>query len=284
MDRGFRQLTFGQLAKKAGILQDAVRQHLGQVPTGETKYETTLSIPGAQIYVPANAVDPNTKTYNVIIHFKSLVPNLAKSGLNTVIVTANEAQGKQFTGDFAKSYSKAKRGDFVSKVLGTIASYLGRKVPGAKLGKWGMSAFSGGSGAVNQILKEKNYPMEPSYIGMYDAMHGEGQVQRWAQENNVASDPGKKLVVVHSAIDPVKYQSTTAAANKLAENLGVQPTQVTWQPGYEPIQPVAQRSLGGINIYQMYDQGNVPLAQLKEQHNSILRGIGDAMRQNLSDW
>jgi hypothetical protein len=119
---------------------------------------------------------------------------------------------------------------------------------------------------------------------MYDAMHGERQVEAWAQENNVAGDPSKKLVIVHSAIDPVKYQSTTDAANKLAEDLGVQPTQVSWQPGAEALQPVSQRSLGGINIYQMYDQGNVPLKQLKEQHNSIMRGIGDAMRQNLSDW
>jgi hypothetical protein len=288
MDQDFRIQAFERLEKTAGVITEKVKQHLQQAPAGgppePTKYETTLNIPGAQIYIPPNAVNPATKTYNVVIHFKSLASHLAKSGLNTVVVTANEAAGKQFTGDFAKSYSKAKRGDFVSKVLGTIQGYLAKKVPGAKLGKWGMSAFSGGSGAVNQILKEKNYPTEPSYIGMYDAMHGERQVQRWAQENNVASDPSKKLVVVHSAIDPVKYPSTTAAANKLADNLGVQQTQVAWQPGYEPIQPVSQRSMGGVNIYQMYSDGRVPLKQLKEQHNSIMRGIGDAMRLNLSDW
>jgi hypothetical protein len=286
MDRSFRRQTLGRLAKQAGILVDMVRKHTGSEPkkAAVTQYETTFNIPGAQIHVPANAVNPQTKTYNVVIHFKSGVGHLAKSGLNSVVVTANEASGKQFTGDFSKSYSKAKRGNFVAKVLGAIQSYLEKKVPGAKLGKWGMSAFSGGSGAVNQILKEKNYPTEPSYIGMYDAMHGESQVQRWAEENKVASDPSKKLVIMHSAIDPVKYQSTTEAANKLAAGLGAQPTQVNWQPGYENLQPVGERSIGGAHIYQVYNQGNVPLKQLKEQHNSIMRGIGDAMRLNLSDW
>ncbi len=292
MDQEFRTLAFQRLLflhhKQAGIITEEVKKHLQEAgpavePAKPTQYETTLTIPGAQIYIPANAVNPETKTYNVVIHFKSSASHLAKSGLNTIVVTANEAGGKQFTGDFAKSYSKAKRGDFVSKILGTIQSYLAKKIPEAKLGKWGMSAFSGGSGAVNQILKEKNYPVEPSYIGMYDAMHGEKQIQEWAQENNIAGDPAKKLVVVHSAIDPVKYQSTTEAANKLAENLGVESTQVSWQPGSET-QPVSQKSRGGINIYQMYDQGNVPLKQLKEQHNSIMRGIGDVMRLNLSDW
>jgi hypothetical protein len=286
MDRGFRAQTLGRLAKQAGLLTSMVQQHFGTTAGKKepTKYETTFNIPGAQIHVPANAVNPNTKVYNIVIHFKSTAGHLAKSGLNTVVVTANEAGGNQFTGDFSKSYSQAKRGKFVSKVLSAVQGYLGKKVPGAKLGKWGMSAFSGGSGAVNRILKEKNYPSPPSYIGMYDAMHGERQVQQWAEENNVASDPTKKLVVMHSAIDPGKYQSTTEAAEKLSANLGAQPTQVAWQPGHEPIQPVSQRSVGGVHVYQMYDQGNVPLKQLKDQHNSIMRGIGDAMSMHLGDW
>ena len=286
MDRGFRIQTLGLLAKQAGVLTNMVQKHFGQTVDKKepTKYETTFNIPGAQIHVPANAVNPETKTYNVVIHFKSVAGHLAKSGLNTVVVTANEAGGMQFTGNFAKSYSKAKRGQFVSKVLSAVHGYIAKKVPGAKLGKWGMSAFSGGSGAVNQILKEKNYPKPPDYIGMYDAMHGERQVQRWAEENNVAADPSKKLVVMHSAIDPVKYQSTTEAANKLSTNLGAQPAEMTWQPGHEQLQPVGHRAVGGVHVYQVYDQGKVPLKELKNQHNSIMRGIGDAMSVHLSDW
>ena len=82
----------------------------------------------------------------------------------------------------------------------------------------------------------------------------------------------------------MEYQSTTAAANKLSANLGAQPSEMAWQPGHEQLQPVGHRSVGGVHVYQVYDQGKVPLKELKNQHNSIMRGIGDAMNQHLSDW
>jgi hypothetical protein len=297
MDREFRRQTLGRLAKQAGVLVDVVQKHFGVAPGKKepTKYETTLSIPGGKIHIPANAVKKDG-TYNVMIHFKSKLAHPAKSGLNVVMVMANEASGKQFAGDFAKSYSKKQRGNFVAKALGTIQSYLSKKVPGAKLGKWGMSAFSGGSGAVTRILKEKNYPTEPSFVGMYDALHSSNRtrpedmaVVQWAERNNVAKDPSKKLVIMHSAIpmtrkqQSIGVQSTTEAAHKVTGRLGVQYGQPqTYQAGTEPIAPISEAASGGVHVYQMYGKGSD--TKLKDQHWAIMRAIGDSYATHLSDW
>lgn len=282
MDRSFRRQTLRKLASYGPITQ-AVSTGLAAGSAGpkETKYdEATFNISGGTIYIPANAVKPDG-TYNVIIAFKSGIGHIAKGGMNAVIVTANEAPGNQFTGDFGKRYG-AQQPRFISEALGAVQNYLKKKNPNAKLGKYAISAFSGGSGAITGGGTSQGLQLPPeannNFAGfvMVDSLHEPQTLLDWAKKNNITGDPSKKLAIIHSMIRPPQGASTSAVGQKFVDEFGLSRQEPTNWDSSIPA-PISVASKGGLSVIQMPGTD-------AEAHRKLMRGEGQLMSYIFPDW
>lgn len=231
--------------------------------------------PGTNVLVPANPIMPDgTVNIMIVIRGGGGAEWANKSSLNAVIVTA-EAGGMASL-ENTQAYGRAAFPNAViSKICQALTEKTGKPI---KLGKFGLSSFSGGYDAVNKILMHRGelfytlngqkikYDIDSVY--MMDGMHhsikdnpdgsANPEMAAYIQYAKEAmKDPSKKFLIMHSAIKP-PYASTTETSDYILKHLGlnrkISDGKQVFTKGSESIAPKTVAGAGGFNVYQMYDQ------------------------------
>lgn len=214
--------------------------------------------PGTTVMIPQNPVKGNGEV-DFVFQIRGIsggdTKTASKLGLNAVVITA-EAGGLGSKENLAQFGSANFINNGIAKVLG----FLQKKYPDKKLtrGKLAVSWFSGGYAAGRNILAERNkipggIDAAISIDGMHDAPGTEGAKAYLDFAKEVAKDPNKKFVVIHSAVNPGKYTSTTQSADYLLNQMNLQRQKIEQWNG-QGTKPAGQAELGGFKTIQLYDQ------------------------------
>lgn len=307
MDKSFRKNTLYQIAKEAGILADIVDKAISsqgmdplKLKTDKIKYTATLPLSGgAQAAIPENPFGPNGEV-NIMFQFRYLqsAPPGVGAGINTVVVYA----------DVSKTYGDP---NFISQSINTIINYLKKFNPSARLGKYGISAFSGGYYPVELLLRKRDELKQKvgkdlDAVILGDAGHtrlNEAAMSGFIDYAKEAANPqsGKKFVSVHSAIPGVDYRggkkrtytSTTEHANYILNHLGLERHKVN-EDDFENwrLKPKSVAHKGGFTVIQADDDPkrawnpkntNAP-GSSGWVHNEIARTLPLVWNQYLKDW
>ncbi|HEY8945807.1 MAG TPA: hypothetical protein VIM73_16170 [Polyangiaceae bacterium] len=102
---------------------------------------------------------------------------------------------------------------------------------GARIGRIGLSAWSAGYGAIQNILAAPENQKRVDIVVLLDGLHcgytgrslNEGQLGPFLEFSRRAAAGRKLMVVTHSSIIPPGYASTTETANYLVHKLGGRP-------------------------------------------------------------
>ncbi len=263
MDQNFRHATLQHLVKQAGVVSDMVDKAL-EVKNKVLNFISIGSVgPGTTVMVPPNPVKPDGSV-DIVFQIRGLAGGDTKTagsmGANAVIITA-EAGGLGSKENLAAFGSPA----FVNKAVGQIISAIQSKNPDKKivLGKLVVSSFSGGGSATASLLVNRGAlpkgTTPPKFV-FIDGLHADpkGQVMKeivnYAKEvkNNPAAG---ELSIVHTAVVPGGYASTTQVADHLLQELGLQRQRVSDKQGEgDDVRPVAEAQSGGLKVVQLYDQ------------------------------
>lgn len=259
MDREFRKDTFKHLLKNAGVVSDLVEKSFAK----PTNYRTLGSVGrGTTVMMPENPVKPDGSV-DIIFQIRGMAGGDTKTassiGKNAVIITA-EAGGKGSKENLEAYGSPAFINESVAKVLGTLKQNFPDK--NVHLGKLTVSSFSGGGSATAQLLMNRqSLPKgsQPPKFVFIDGLHSDpkGNVMKavvdYAKEVKDNPQAGE-LSIIHTAVVPGGYASTTQVADSLLGQLGLQ-RQPTNQPQGEGdiVRPTSAARAGGLSVVQLYD-------------------------------
>lgn len=276
MDPNFRRTTLLKIAANAGLLTSFVEKELNPKP----QFSSLGSVgPGTTVMMPSNPVKPDGSV-DILINIRGIpggdTKRASSLGVNAVIVTA-EAGGKG-NKENVVAYGNA---NFINNAVSQVLNFVQNKFPDKKIkrGKLVISGFSGGAGAVAAALTQRS-SIKGGVDGVVlnDGLHADpnspqmNAVLEYAKE--AEKDPNKKLKVIHTAITPGKYISTTQTANYLLDQLSLQrkPTE-NWN-GKGP-KPKTEAKKGGVEIYQLFDKE--PPYMVKDPNTGELKPnlIGD---------
>lgn len=260
MNREFRKNTFKHLLKRAGLVSDLVEKSFSKTPTN---YRTLGSVGrGTTIMVPDNPVKPDGSV-DIIFQIRGIAGGDTKTasaiGKNAVVITA-EAGGKGSKENLVAYGSPA----FINEAVGKIIANLKQNFPekNVHLGKLTVSSFSGGGSATAKLLMNReSLPKgsQPPKFVFIDGLHAEpnGNVMKavvdYAKE--VKDNPkAGELSIIHTAVVPEGYASTTQVADHLLDQLGLQrqPTNLPQGEG-DVVQPTSVANAGGLSVVQLYN-------------------------------
>ena len=268
LESEFRYLALKKLAENSGVITNLVENKLGLDPISQEKkepkkieFQNLGSVgPGTTVMIPTNPVKPDGAV-DIVINIRGIPGGDTKTasslGVNAVIVTA-EAGGL----GSKENQSQFGNAAFINKAVNTVLGHLKKKYPEKNIhrGKLVVSGFSGGGGAIASLLTQKeNVPGGIDGIIINDGLHANpgtpamNAVLEYARE--AEKNPDKyRFSLIHSAVNPGKYISTTQTANYLLQQLGMerQKHEQEWN-GIGP-KPASQASKGGVKITQLYDQ------------------------------
>lgn len=260
----FRLLTLQKIAINAGLL-DTVEQALGDnsssTPPEPPKSFKVAAIncgPGTTTMVPENPVQ-NDGTVNIVINIRGIAggdtKGAASLGVNAVIVTAEK--GGLGSAENQKEYGNA---NFVNRCVSTIISSLQKQYPDKNVhrGKLIVSGFSGGGASIAAILAQESQ-VQGGIDGaiINDGLHANpgtpemNGVLNYAKE--AQKNPNKKLNIIHTAVEPGKYISTTQTSDYLLNQLNLKRNPVENWNGIG-VKPISRASSGGVTITQLYDE------------------------------
>ncbi len=263
MNDNFQRWTLYKLAQNSsGPLATLVQKKLNLSAPEPKKIEfQTLGSVGAgtTVMMPSNPVKADGSV-DIVINIRGIAGGDTKTasslGVNAVVITAE-------AGGLGSKENQAQFGNanFVNRAVETVLNFLKKKYPDKKIhrGKLVVSGFSGGGGAIAQLLTERNkIKGDVDGIVINDGLHANpgtpamNAVLEYAKE--AQKNPDKKFNLIHSAVNPGKYISTTQTANYLLSQLGLerQKSNLDWN-GIGP-KPVSQAQNGGVQITQLYDQ------------------------------
>lgn len=262
MKRELRKIALEQLVKEGGLLSDLVDKAL-EAKKKILNFATIGSVgPGTTVMAPESAVKSDG-TVDIVFQIRGLAGGDAKTagqmGVNAVIVTA-EAGGMGSKENLA-AFGNAT---FINNAVQKILSNLQEKNPDKKvrLGKLTVSSFSGGGSATaNLIVNRKNLPQgtSPPKFVFIDGLHAEpeGSVMKEVVEyaKQVKDNPkAGELAIVHTAVVPTGYASTTQVADHILGQLGIQRNRIGEQGDSDDPRPVAEAQTGGLRVIQLYDK------------------------------
>ena len=297
MNKYFRYLLLTKLQKKAAVY-DSVKSVLEQKgfkaeDINKPVYGGAINIPsvGAGIFVkcPDNPII-NGK-YNVFFQIRSGY-NPTKAGINTILVEA-EAGGK----GSSENTERFGNSDWIKKQLGIIQMILSKKFGNVSLGKLGLGSFSGGYDAVGKIIADPTINDKISGLVILDGIHygkrgkpDPNGLKPWVDfANKVKDDPTKKMVIVHTSVDPGTYASSTDTANYINKNVGAQKTKT--DKSYNGIVPASISNNGGYTAIQLYDQKDpnkfgygYTENEMKSQHIQAAKSLKSIWGEYLKDW
>lgn len=152
-------------------------------------------------------------------------------------------------------YETAFRGGAAfSTLLQSVERAAKKRNPRARLGRIGVSAWSAGYGAIQNILASPEHRSRIDSVVLLDGLHcsyagrslNEGQLGPFIAFARLAAAGKKLMVVTHSSIVPPGYASTTETANYLVHKLGGKP-QATRPRASDPL---------GLELISRYSRGN----------------------------
>jgi hypothetical protein len=117
------------------------------------------------------------------------------------------------------------------RLVKNVEQALSTEVRRAKVRRIGLSAWSAGYGAVQEILRQRAWRERVDTVVLLDGMHagylGEGlnevQLEPFVAFAQKAAANKALMIVSHSSIIPPGYASTTETANYLINELGGRP-------------------------------------------------------------
>lgn len=260
MNREFRKNTLKHLLKTSGLVSDLVEKSL----TPPTSYRTLGSVGrGTTVMIPDNPVKPDGSV-DIIFQIRGLAGGDTKTatsiGKNAVIITA-EAGG---IGSKENLNAYGHPG-FINEAVNKIINNLKQKFTdkNIRLGKLTVSSFSGGGSATAQLLMNREQlprGSEPPKFVFIDGLHADpgGNVMKavvdYAKE--VKNNPGSgELSIIHTAVVPGGYASTTQVADHILNQIGVQRQLVNLSQGEgDEVRPTSAAQAGGLKIVQLYDK------------------------------
>lgn len=261
MDRNFRRITLEKIAENAGILTQTVQKAIQNPISPKPTFKTLGSVgPGTTLMMPANPVKADGSV-DIVINIRGIaggdVGFASSLGVNAVIISAE-------AGGLGSKQCQEKFGNaaFVNGAVSKVIGFLQKQFPDKNVhrGKLIVSGFSGGGGAIAQMLTQKDQ-IQGGLNGVLinDGLHANpgtpemNAVLDYAKE--AEKNPDKyKFSLIHSAVNPGKYISTTQTADYLLNQLNLQrkPIDQTWN-GVGP-KPVSQAKAGGFVVTQLYDK------------------------------
>ena len=288
----FRCESFKYLTKQSGIVNDIVNKNISQKQLNFSQVSDLNIGPGVKIVFPKDPVKDDN-TVDIMFQFRGGSPKLfAQAGVNAIIVMADA--GGVGGGPSRKAFGSS---NFVNTTINSILKYVSNKTGETiNLGKLGLSAWSGGYDPIHGIMQDhyngKQLIKQPDYVGLFDGMHhsvqqGNPAMKVWEQLAADAQKGKAQFVITHTAVDPVKYPSTTTTTNYLLNNLGVKRQNTNNWTGKSQA-PVSVANSGNFYVYQLYDKQapymsngkvNVP-GTAGHQHIQALQNMPDYWPKN----
>lgn len=255
----FRKQTFQQLLKSSGVLTDTVQEAL--LPGKKTSFKAIGSVgPGTTVMIPENPVKPDGSV-DMVFQIRGIaggdIKSAAKIGVNAVIVSMERGG----IGSLAntQAYGSPR---VINEAVGKILSNLKQMYPGKNLhlGKLTISSFSGGGGATANLLVNRDQltkgTQSPKFVfidGLHTDLNSNTMKGIVDFANQVKSDPSAgELNIVHTAVKPSGYHSTTETADYILNQTGVKRQRVGEQS--DGRQPVSMANSGGLKVIQLYDK------------------------------
>lgn len=269
MKRELRKSAIAAYVKSAGIVTDLVQKSLLDTPEAKPVFKPIGSVgPGTTVMCPQNPVKPDGSV-DVIVQIRGIAGGDTKSvssmGANAVVITA-EAGG---IGSKENSVAFGNSG-FVNSAVSNVLAQLKARFPdkNVHLGKLTISSFSGGGSATAALLINRTQlpkGTEPPKFVFIDGLHIDPKSKEMQSlvdyANQVKNDPSAgQIEIVHTAVVPGGYASTTQVADHILSQTGLQRQKVTdWKGSGPP--PVSQAQSGGLKVVQLYDQKDPYMAK-----------------------
>jgi hypothetical protein len=193
-------------------------------------FDRVMSKAGNTVLIPADCL-PWDGPYDVILHFHgvytALEPALAESGLAAVMVITEDGVG-------ARAYSqKYQFEESLDWLLRGVQAVMQERcpMPGRRIGRVALSAWSAGYAAVYQILSwPKNVERVDAVLledGLHSRLNDDGTIAErdmrpFVEFAREAVAEHKLMAITHSAIVTDGYASTTETTDYLLESLGIE--------------------------------------------------------------
>jgi hypothetical protein len=184
---------------------------------------------GNTLLVPADCL-PWNPSYDLIIHFHgvytALEPALAQSGLAAVMVITEDGVG-------ARAYSQKYQFEGSLRwLLHGVETFMRERcpMPGRRIGRVTLSAWSAGYAAVQQILSwPENFDRVDAVLledGLHARLNDDGTIAQRDMRTFIefarqALAENKLMAITHSAIVTPGYASTTETTDYLLDTLGI---------------------------------------------------------------
>lgn len=291
LDKSTRHILLLKVISSEGLLSSFVEQHL---PKQEKPNFISFNIqPGVSGYINEKSLNSGG-AINFIVNFRGVSGSGSAVGANfnypnACIITA-EAVGKQSENMGSKlleqQYGSAEK---LNEIVAKALNYLKNKYPNKNinLGKIVISGFSGGGSVVASLATQRD-KIKGKLVGIIinDGLHSnpntaEGRrkldaIVAWAKETQ--QDPNKIFKILHTAIHPGSYSSTTETANYLLDKLNLQRQKPNNSEEFKQygFSPASMAKDNRTEVVQMYDKQTPYFADnrsgsLGDQHVQAVR-------------
>lgn len=275
LDKFTRKHLLEKIAASAGILTDFLEKNLKKDDV-KPKFVPLASLgPGTSVFMSENAVKPDGSV-DIIVNFRGVSGDPASVGANfshrnAVIITSEAVGDRNKNKGSALLEQQFGNVNKLNELVGRTLAYLQKQFPDKQIkrGKLIVSGFSGGGSVVARVAAERDkIPGGLDGIVINDGLHSnpktpEGRklldsLVEFARE--AEKDPNKKFKILHTAIRPGSYASTTETADYILNQLNLQRQKVENRQSYNEYGfiPKAEAKRGGVEVVQMFDDPNVP--------------------------
>jgi hypothetical protein len=253
----------GQRAKNWYLAKPAVETQTRKTPAergvnpcdtpdpGFGRYEPWNKAPSmGQMLVPRAGAMSTNGEFDVVFHFHGHEParkEWVQAMSRPVFVGVTLGIG---SGPYEAAFREL--GAF-ERLVKSVEQALSTEVRRARARRIGLSAWSAGYGAVQEILRQPFGRDRVDTVVLLDALHAgffgdglnEAQLEPFVRFARKAAADRSLMVVSHSSIIPPGYASTTVTANFLIDELAGRPTR-TRPRSSDPM---------GLDLYSRFDKG-----------------------------
>ncbi len=275
MDKFTRKYLLKKIAASAGILTDFIEKNLKKDEVKPKFIPLTSLGPGTSVFMSENAVKADGSV-DIIVNFRGVSGDPTSVGANfanknAVIITSEAVGDRSKNKGSALLEQQFGNVNKLNELVGRTLTYLQKQFPekNIKRGKLIVSGFSGGGSVVARVAAERDkIPGGLDGIVINDGLHSnpktpEGRklldsLTDFARE--AEKDPSKKFKILHTAIRPGSYASTTETADYILNQLNLERKKTDSRQPYSEygFVPKAEARRGGVEIVQMFDDPNVP--------------------------
>ena len=218
---------------------------------GFGRYQPWKRIPGnAQILVPRASPLSASGEFDVMFHFHGHEParkEWVQAMNRPVFVAMTLGTG---SGPYETTFKDPGAFD---RLVKNVEQELSTEVRKARVRRLGLTAWSAGYGAVQEILRQPAWRDRVDTVVLLDGMHAgyfgdglnEAQLEPFVRFAKRAAADKALMVVSHSSIIPPGYASTTETANFLIHELGGRPVPAKSRPS-DPM---------GLDLLDRFDKG-----------------------------